>query len=219
MRNFPDSYDAFELWNKRNASAYEVVVNLTMLNYILAEESDPDSDPNIAADALTVWEQWAIEGVVANENQNPVTDKDSHVVVVNLTHGPTRMQNIFGNLPETLTRLFLIAKVIQCPESYVLSPTGDCTYVKRKWTRPGPRRALQVVPFCNKIGMPLASDLAFTDFHGNIRHGIAVCLGRLEHRTVDSTPGINPRMTHDITAHLQVPAVSVFVDPHMPMVG
>lgn len=219
IRNFPDSYNAFDLWNKRNASAYEVLVNIVMCNYILAEESDPDADPDAAADPLTVWETWAVEGVIANENQNPVTDKDNHVVVVNLTHGPTRIQNIFGNLPETLTILYLIAKVIQCPESYVLSPTGEHTYVKRKWTRPGPRRALQIVPFCNKAGIPLIKDLEFTDFHGNIRYGVAQRIGRLEHRTIDSTPGMNPRMTHDITAHLQVPSVSAFIDPHMPMIA
>lgn len=192
----------------------EEVLNLPALNFLLANSAEYQH-----LDPVQLSMEWAPEGVIIFENSSKIQDKGHHVELVNRVKGPVRAFNIFGNNLDTGTPLFFIIKVVSVPDYYVIDPRGNPTYLTRESgadaaPRGRARYALQVFPYAS-TNRPEPPREALEYRHpadGSKRYGVAIPVGRVEHRTRDANPG-QVSLSHQRHSDMvNCNPISIFVD-------
>ncbi len=187
----------------------EEVLTLPALNFLLANSAAYQH-----LDPVQLSMEWVPEGVIIFENDSKTQDKSHHVEIVNRVKGPVRAFNIWGNNLDTATPLFFIVKVVEVPDYYVIDPRGNPSYLTREKPVAGSRYALQFFPYASS-NRPEPPREALEYRHpedGSKRYGVAIPVGRVEHRTRDTNIG-QVRLAHQrLSDMVSCNPFSIFVD-------
>lgn len=223
----------------------EELANLPMLNYILA--NDPiyqHLDPvrlmrEWAPEGVITYENgnkitekecyvemtnvralsrpFGAHVIPANQGPHSRVQRALHRILCGFPR--SLLLQIWGNNLEAGTPLFFIIKVIEVPDSYVIDPKGQETRLTREREDGKKRVALQFVPYASSTRPePPSSALRYHLPDGTMHLGVAVQVGRVEHRTRDANPGnVNAAPVSNV-AQINAQPISIFVDVRSPIV-
>jgi hypothetical protein len=161
------------------SSALPVYLNMPTVNFYLAFEADAAKSD---ITAYNVCDEFAMMGPMISIMGANGSDGNPSVIGGFGKMGPEHVFNVWGDQLPTMTPLFLLIKMVERPDVYVLDPTG------RAYDRPDigsttkKRRCMQIIPWADPLRLiPNENDVKYIDNHGNLCFGAAIRVGSVQH--------------------------------------
>lgn len=205
------------------------LVNIPHFNYFISQIQKFPKTPDEVKDAMDIWRNFAIEGVVLNETNAsadwrlkgragiPTTQEKTLTFAFK---GRVQCKNIWGNHIKQSTKLFLILKKKEIKGHFVVDADGlnhkQLNVGGVEDGQPLTNRPFQLEPYA-KFGVdyPPPEELLYLDEFGRRHYGLAIYIGTIWYDLQENYSGKNRSdLTTNYKTHVTLSEANIWLEPN-----